>query len=260
METKRRMIITDLDGSLLRNDKTISEYTRNVLEKCHQNDILIIFATARPKRVTLSYIDIIKPDGVIFHNGAIVTTNGEIISQYGISPLKTKEIIKNIENEYPEATISAEINDVMYTNFIPPDNSAYMKIDYNVLPNSDADKIIIGTISVEKIKKIEKYLPQDMYLEINDGKYGYIMNKKASKWQGIIELSKYFGIEPKNTIAFGDDTNDFTMIKNCGKGICMKNGLEEIKTIADDMCDDNENDGIAKWIEENILEKGQNCI
>jgi hydroxymethylpyrimidine pyrophosphatase-like HAD family hydrolase len=40
----------------------------------------------------------------------------------------------------------------------------------------------------------------------------------------------------------------------------MKNGLEEVKVTADDICEDNENEGIAKWIEKNILEKGQNCI
>jgi Cof subfamily protein (haloacid dehalogenase superfamily) len=252
---KGKMIITDLDRSLLRNDKTISKYSIKVFEKCRQNGFIIAFATARPIRSTVEYIEIIKPNGVIFHNGAIVSANGKILSQYGISPVATKEIIKIIENEYPEATLSVEIDDVMYTNFNLPENVplSYVKINFDELPNTNADKIIVGTISLSKISEIEKYITEDLYLEINDGKYGFIMNKKATKWLGIIELMNYFGIEIKDTIAFGDDLNDLSMIKNSGKGICMKNGLDELKAVSDEICEDNENDGIAKWIEENIL-------
>jgi Cof subfamily protein (haloacid dehalogenase superfamily) len=255
-----KMIITDLDRSLLRNDKTISEFSVKILKKCQQMDLIVIIATARPIRSTLNYIDTIKPNGVIFHNGAVVSVNNRIINQYGISSAETKRIVNIIENKFPEATISVEINDVMYTNFIAPDNSAYVKIDFNDLPDRNADKIIIGTISLEKIRTIEKYISNELYLEINDGKYGFIINRKASKWLGIIELSKYFGIDLKDTIAFGDDINDLTMIQNCGKGICMKNGLDEVKAVSDDICEDNENDGIAKWIEHNILKNGQNFV
>ena len=247
------MVITDLDRSLLRDDKTISEYTIEILQKCQEKDIIISFATARPIRSTINYLKIIQPKGVIFHNGAIVMANGNILKRHGITSQTTKEIIKKIEKDYPEATISTEINDVMYTNFATPDNSPFVKIDFNDLPNNNADKIIIGTISLGQIKTLEKYITDELYLEVNDGKYGFIMNKNASKWLGIVELSKYFGIELKDTIAFGDDINDLTMLKNCGKGICMKNGLEEIKAIADEICEENENDGIAKWIQRNIL-------
>jgi hypothetical protein len=66
----------------------------------------------------------------------------------------TKEIIKKIICNYPESTISVEINDVMYTNFNLLKNSVYTKIDLVDLPNHNADKIIIGTISLEDINKI----------------------------------------------------------------------------------------------------------
>jgi Cof subfamily protein (haloacid dehalogenase superfamily) len=250
---RRKLIITDLDRSLLRNDKTISDFSVEVIEKCRQKGNIISFATARPIRTTLNYMNIIKPEGVIFHNGAIVTANNKILSEHKIPSSITKDIIKKIEKEYPEATLSAEINDVIYTNFTAPEAYPHVKIDFNELPNFSADKIIVGTICPEQIKSLEKYKTEDLYLEINDGIYGFFMNKKASKWLGIIDLAEYFGIDLENTIAFGDDINDLTMIKNSGIGICMKNGLEEVKAVSDEICDDNENDGIAKWLEENIL-------
>ena len=160
------------------------------------------------------------------------------------------------EEKYPKATISVVMNDMMYTNFDSLDLGLwfpYRKIEFSQLPDYEVDKIIVGTISLEQIKAIAEYVTQDLYLEINDGRFGFIMNKNASKWLGVKELIKYFEIDIKDTIAFGDDISDLTMLKNCGKGICVKNGLDEVKAIADDICEDNENDGIAKWIEENVL-------
>ena len=250
---KTGMIVTDLDRSLLKNDKNISEYTIKILNSCQKIGLKIIFATARPIRSTKNYIDIIKPDGVIFHNGAIVIVDNKILSKNRINPDKTKEIVKKIICDYPSAAISVEINDTMYTNCDISEDWIYTKIDLTELPNYNADKIIIGTISVNEILSIKKYITEELYLEINDEKYGMIMNKKASKWNGIKELSDFFKIEIENIIAFGDDINDLEMIKNCGKGICVKNGLEEVKAVAKEICEDNENDGIAKWIEKNIL-------
>jgi len=47
-----KMIVTDLDKTLLRKDKSISDYTKSVFYKCHENGLLIVFATARPERAT----------------------------------------------------------------------------------------------------------------------------------------------------------------------------------------------------------------
>ncbi|MCL2159218.1 MAG: HAD family hydrolase [Oscillospiraceae bacterium] len=47
-----KMIVTDLDNTLLRKDKTISEYTRSVFGKCRKARLLTVFATARPERAT----------------------------------------------------------------------------------------------------------------------------------------------------------------------------------------------------------------
>jgi Cof subfamily protein (haloacid dehalogenase superfamily) len=247
------MIVTDLDRSLLKNNKQLSEYTIRTLNSCHKIGLKIIFATARPIRSTKNYIDIIKPDGVIFHNGAIVMADSKILSKNEINPKTIKEIVKKVICDYPRSTISVEINDTMYTNFDSSEGFAYTKTNLMELPDYNADIIIIGTISVNEILSIKKYITENLYLEINDGIYGMIMNKNASKWNGIKQLSDFFRIEVKNTIAFGDDINDLEMIKNCGKGICVRNGLEEVKAVAKEICEDNENDGIAKWIKENIL-------
>jgi hydroxymethylpyrimidine pyrophosphatase-like HAD family hydrolase len=54
-------------------------------------------------------------------------------------------------------------------------------------------------------------------------------------------------------MAFGDDYNDIEMLQRCGTGIAMENGIDEIKKISDYICGSNNKDGVARWIEKNIL-------
>jgi Cof subfamily protein (haloacid dehalogenase superfamily) len=253
MDNKIQMIVMDLDRSLLQSDKTISEYTKKVIKKCTDKNIIIVFATARPIRSTKKYIEEIDPKAVIYHNGAVVTVERKILNCYGIPFRKAKEILTEIEKDYPESTLSVEMCDKMYTNFDSDIKLGYEKINFSELPDIKADKIIIGNMSIEKIKEIRKHIADDLYLEINDGRFGFIMNKHASKWNGIKELSKYYKITIEKVAAFGDDLNDLEMIQNCGIGVAMENGLEEVKDVSDYICQNNDNDGIAKWIEEKII-------
>ena len=54
--------------------------------------------------------------------------------------------------------------------------------------------------------------------------------------------------------AFGDDFNDIGMLRLCGTGIAMENAIEEVKGVADEVCASNEKDGVAEWIEKNLLQ------
>ena len=54
-------------------------------------------------------------------------------------------------------------------------------------------------------------------------------------------------------MAFGDDINDKEMFSNCGLSVAMDNAIDEIKKIADHICDSNDNDGVAKYLENSIL-------
>lgn len=61
-----KTIITDLDRTLLRTDKTVSEYTYSVLKQCHERGILLMAATARPERAVLDYRDQIGFEAMVF--------------------------------------------------------------------------------------------------------------------------------------------------------------------------------------------------
>ena len=272
-----KMIATDLDRTILQprlpNDKdsTISHYTAGILNKCRQNGIKIVFATARPKRVTLKFLDQIPADAVILHNGAVIYEGNEQIFHSGIAPDVTKNILNAISHDFPDVTLSVEIDDVFYANFEAELEEArntwkYTIINelYECLPDKPAEKIIVGLQSVNMlnmltenpenvVKYFEKYLPDNLYSEMDSGRFIMIMSREAVKAKAVKRLAERYGYDMGEIAAFGDDYNDVEMLKQCGTGVAVANAIDEAKAAADYICDTNENDGVAKWIEENLL-------
>jgi hydroxymethylpyrimidine pyrophosphatase-like HAD family hydrolase len=82
--------------------------------------------------------------------------------------------------------------------------------------------------------------------------FGQIMHRNATKSQAIATLAAHWDIKSEEIVAFGDDLNDIDMLQYAGIGIAMGNALDDVKAVSDYVCDTNENDGIAKWLEENI--------
>lgn len=250
------MIVTDLDGTLLKDDKCISQYTSDVIRKLCENGHKFVIATARPLRASKKLLENIKIDAGIYHNGALIYMDGEKTAGFQID--NVKPIIDSILLEYPKAAIAVESDDVLYSNFDADrlwagTGFVYTKLNFSELIGRKSDKIIIEVSSLGDMKKYEKFLPTDLYIQLSENKIGMIMKKAATKSNGIGLLAKRYNIDVENIIAFGDDYNDIDMLKFCGKGICVKNAVEDAKNVVDYICDTNENDGVAKWIEEFIL-------
>ena len=87
------MIVTDLDNTLLRSDKTISGYTRDVLNRCRARGVRVMFATARPPRTVRRFALGFEPDAIAYHNGALVMDGGRELCQAGISGADARRIM-----------------------------------------------------------------------------------------------------------------------------------------------------------------------
>ena len=72
MNSGIRMIVSDLDSTYLKNNKTISDYTKQITEECRKQGIIFVVATARPVRAVRNSIPNIDFDGAVYHNGAVV--------------------------------------------------------------------------------------------------------------------------------------------------------------------------------------------
>jgi HAD superfamily hydrolase (TIGR01484 family) len=109
--------------------------------------------------------------------------------------------------------------------------------------------------SGDEIKCFEKYLTDNLYIEITltEHKMIMIMNREAVKANAVKLLVERYGYDMREIIAFGDDFNDVEMIKQCGIGVAVSNAIGEAKAAADFICGSNDEDGVAKWIEDNLF-------
>lgn len=251
----KKLIVTDLDGTLLKDDKSISDYTIEVLNRVRQEGHVFVIATARPLRAAKEFLKKVEIDAGIYHNGALIYKSGKQIDGFQICD--PKSVVDKILRLNPMVSIAVESNDVLYSNFNaeefwPGTSYVLTQACFEELIDKKADKIIVAVSSIEEMKRYESCLTDDLYIQLSENKIGMIMKKDANKRNGVSFLAKEFGIEKKNIIAFGDDYNDIDMIKYAGTGICVYNGLQEVKDISDIVCQSNEENGVARWIEDNI--------
>ena len=253
----KKLIITDLDFTLLHTDKSISEYSKNIFRKCSKYGIKTAIATARYRIGAEKYINILKPDFEITTDGSMVYHDGELIYGCGFSLDTTNHIIGEIRNISTtlKITVATDIGVFWNSHNISESPKLYKAIynDYSKPINSCAYKIVAELPDKKTALNIANKFPDcKLICYRGENLYGFI-NKNAGKVHAIKSLANYLNIELSNIIAFGDDLNDVEMLKQCGYGIAVSNAIEEVLNIADYITDNNDEDGVAKFIEKNIF-------
>lgn len=247
-----KALITDLDRTLLHTDKSVSEYTIDVLKKCHDYGLLVMAASARPLRDILVYNDLIGFDAITATNGAvIVLPDGKM--EFGIKCENGEKILSRIL-DFPEVFLSIETSKGLYSN---RDIPAWKPVVYHKFPKLPEDIILYKILASSERKPlyegIASVLINDVYHTIADNELIQIMSNDATKWNGIKHMLSCFDISPNDAVYFGDDNDDIEPIKNCGLGIAVSNAIPPVLDVADQIAGSNDLDGVARFIEENIL-------
>ncbi|MDE5893200.1 MAG: Cof-type HAD-IIB family hydrolase, partial [Acetatifactor sp.] len=113
-----KILLFDLDGTLLRNDKTLSEHTLETLFKCKERGYLIGISTSRGEQNCLSFLREVKPDILISSGGALVRANGTIICSSSFSATETKSFIETARNICGvDCEITVDTLDAHYWNY-----------------------------------------------------------------------------------------------------------------------------------------------
>jgi len=252
-----KMIATDLDKTLLRSDAVISDYTLDILKKCQARDLVVVFATARSTQAAARILAQFTPDIFIGYGGALVSAEEKVIHRIDISADISNRIIKEALNT-PEVVNVLAINEsIALTNDVDElaekDSSHYQYADFSNDYNYSYLKISLNAACQTAVEKIaENYPMLDMLRYTGENLYRFA-NRNAVKWNALKAAAEHYNISTDMIAAFGDDRNDLEMLEKCGIGIAVENAIDEVKAVANHVCGTNDNDGVAKWIEENIL-------
>lgn len=268
----KKLIVVDVDGTLINKKGELTQKTKNALLKVQEQGHKVVISSGRSQIGVLHYAKELKLDiygGYIANfNGAVVTDmkTEKAIIDHRLEIEESKEIMKFAESVgldymvYFEDKVYTPKKDIIRLYEILSKNDRIKqvviedlsnKIDFK--PNNILFSEEPGKIEGPALKIKEKY--GNDYTTIYSTPYFYeLMPKNVSKGQAMLEIADILGIDYSNTIAFGDQQNDLSMIEKAGCGVAMGNAVEELKQKSDFITLSNDEDGIAIYLEKNILE------
>lgn len=270
MKNNFKAVMIDLDGTLLTDDKKITDFSYQILQNLYNKGIKIIIATgrglSRAKQLTekLDFDKIILANnGAIIHSSSNIAMDEDLMldsnvvdklstlsKEYGIRPYFF------VENKC-SLLIQDEDDKKYYVDSVG-DESEIMTISERNLPINDCVSMIMISAKNHILKIADtiknnphvtyhihtKYFPQNIrMLEVQ--------NVNTDKYKRAIALLEHFGIKNDEVVAIGDAHNDLEMVVNSGLGVAMKNSDDILKQQADIITQyTNEEDGLAKFLEE----------
>ena len=246
------LVAVDMDGTLLHNDKSISDYTINVLRKIVEKGILLVPASGRPlngmKAAVLNNVKGIKY--AICSNGAMLMDVPEEksicpVAVYGHTDKGTFRAEgwekTGLSEKYPYIRFS-EGNVKNLGEFLKTSGVNVMKMGAFVLTDELAQKLL------EKGSPI----PGIAFLRTGDGIIE-LNSTNASKGNALYILCEKLGIQLENVLAIGDNENDISMLQAAGISVAMENAEDDVKQAAKFVAGHNEEDGAAHFLEEWVL-------
>lgn len=261
-----KMIVFDLDGTLLTSSKTISERSRTYLKGLKDGGYVTVIATGRMYE---SMRDVVKNfdfvDYIITDAGA-TCYNAEDSKTVFANPIDV-EIAKKLEQYYSDKCVYIDIctKEKIYeytkNKIITSDYYIEVESDWNSIFEkcSDINHVSISMNANKYVEDVYKDLKkqfcdldiiimQDSYC---DEQWIEISKNGTSKYSAISKLANSLNINNEDIISFGDGLNDLDMIKNCGVGVALKNALPEVKELADYVTKyDHDSDGVIEFLKE----------
>ena len=238
---KCKLLLFDLDGTLLQSDKTISTRTLSALKKCRGNDILIGVSTSRSEQNSLVFLNELMPDILISSGGALVKYKTEYIYRAEFSE---EETIDTIDAHYWNYKIDPKKLDKSWGDSIYTDFSDF---------NECSLKMCVEIFNQDKADKLTRSLSDCDCIRFSDGFWYKFTKKNVTKENAIMKITEVCGFSTDSIIAFGDDYADIGMLELCGTGVAMGNAIDEVKERADIVIGSNDEEGIADFIENEIL-------
>lgn len=265
----RTLYVTDLDGTLLRSDETISEYSKQVINGLAGQGILFSYATAR------SYVTSVKVTRgltaripLIVYNGAFVIDNvsGRILLSNYFGP-EGRELLADLLSKKIFPIVYAMVDGVEHFSYVKGRCSKEMleflstrRGDRRERPVNRAEELFEGDLfyitCIDAEEKLEPLFHQhkdgyhtvyqrDLYTH---AQWLEFMPLSTSKSNAIQRLQAFLKCD--KLVVFGDGRNDIDMFQMADECYAVNNAVDELKQMATAVIGSNDEDGVARWLSE----------
>ncbi len=278
MHNKKKLIFVDIDGTIYRMDHGISPALAEGFRRVRANGHKVFISTGRTWNSLPEEVMALEWDGIVASAGSDIRIQGKSVYRYALDPALVRRIIAVMER-IPGVIFMLEGLDRI---FVAGDGSAYLWEDEpmpDVNPelarwlqflkerkntwrlsewNPELDgisKVSFLVRTQEALDELQRELGDRFHVATyhiypNSGIFnGELISHESDKGTGIVKTAELFGADVADTIAFGDSLNDYQMIEQAGIGVAMGNADEEIKEIADRVCESVQDDGVLHEME-----------
>lgn len=263
-----KMIGLDLDGTLLKDDKSIDTKTKEYLETLSANGVHIVPITGRPLSGVPDCVRNIKGvDYIISNNGSktVLNSTNETLFSLAMDNETSKRVIEAVKqtgaifevflnhygycekfvfDHYKEVYTGTVLGDYIFSSRKQVDslmtlfNDKSAKADEVFIICKDSDDREIIKAQTDKISGIQYCMLADRFLEIT--------KSGTDKGTALELLCNHLKIKPDKVIAFGDGENDLQFLNKAGTAVAMGNATDSVKAQSDIITDTNNNQGVLK--------------
>lgn len=266
-----RMLVLDLDDTLLKDDRTVSELTRRRLLEAQQQGMIVVLASGRP---TYAMQHLAKELCLAEYGGYFISFNGARITSCA-----NQHILLSVDISHAQMCklfdLAQEHGVYIQTytedHILVSKDNEYTQIEKEITGmdviecadfKAEIPKTAVKAMMLEhpdRLKEVEKALrpvvENELYMTITKPFFLEFMNPAVDKGKSLVTLAQHLNVPMEQVIAVGDSYNDISMIKAAGLGVAMGNAVEAVKQAADYETADNEHDGVARVVERFFLQK-----
>lgn len=264
MSSRPKLIATDLDGTIVAHYGEISQRTINVFREAHDMGIEVFFVTGRPPRWMPEIKEAFGIGSAICGNGAMLydLMEDKVLEEWLLSVDAQMDCVQKLRAKIPTISFSVETSTFYHREktYIPRwdvglDNEGVDLIEEVMLQPalkllarcseqdlSSDEMLRIALHELDGIATVTHSNSHDSLLEISA--------LGVSKGETLAKMAGRLGIEAKDCVAFGDNPNDFSMLRWAGRSYAMADGHPDAKNYAKDVAPPHTDDGVAVILEE----------
>jgi Cof subfamily protein (haloacid dehalogenase superfamily) len=265
-ETTIRLFISDLDGTLVRTDKTLADATVEAVRKLTDAGMPVSLISARPPSGIYwiaEKLGLAGPFGA-FNGGVLFKADGTVIEHHCLDPVVAEKILALIvdagitcwvfaddqwlSNNADDPHNVREVASAIVEPIITDDFSAKLGRCDKIVGVSDDHELLVALE-----KKAVAAAGGNATISRSQPYYLDITAQVANKGDGVTFLSNAFGVPIENVAVIGDQTNDLPMFARAGFSVAMGQASDAVKAKAKAVTDSNDDDGVANAIARIIL-------
>jgi Cof subfamily protein (haloacid dehalogenase superfamily) len=268
--SKVSLVISDVDGTLVRTDKSLSQRSRDAVDRLHEAGIGFSIVSSRPPfgvRMLVEALSLRLPLGA-FNGGMLVSPDLQILEQQRLAPDAATEAIRLLrasgvgvwtftgERWMTEDRNGAHVEHEIHTILTQPTIVSHLEDHLEGI-----GKIVGVTDDYPRLDRDEPVLREALgdraSVARSQAYYLDVTPPGTNKGTAVAGMVRRLGVDPSEIVTLGDMENDLSMFRQSGFSIAMGNASAEVKSAANAVTRSNDEDGFAAAIEELVLPRAR---